>query len=154
VAIHGKRDEDAERRRIEKAQQGGFGQPGKAGRPKKDATEIIEAKAAERMESLVDLALDGLERAMKSGNEKTALSGSEKFLRTFYKPVQQLDVNHAVEHTEYHLHMLKGQHELTEADQALLGDFLEVLREASEEEDVIDVEAFDVEQKEIPEDTN
>jgi hypothetical protein len=148
LGIHGKRDPEAEKLRIEKAQAAGFGQAGKAGRPKKDATQIIEEKAAERMEKLVDMALDGIERAMKSGNEKTALSGAEKFLKTFYHPTQKVDVNHAIEHTEYHLHMLKSQNELSESDQALLGDFLEVLRDASEKE-TIELEATEV--KEITE---
>lgn len=152
MGIHGKRDPDAEKLRLEKAREAGFGQPGKAGRPKKDATEIIEAKAAERMEGLVDLALDGLERAMKSGNEKVALSGAEKFLKTFYHPTQKVDVQHAVEHTEYHLHMLKSQNQLSEGDQKLLGDFLEVLRDASEGS-TIDAEVVE-ELNELPEETN
>lgn len=147
MGIHGKRDPEAEKRRIEKSQEAGFGQPGVAGRPKKDATEIIEAKAAERMEGLVDLALDGLERAMKSGNEKVALSGAEKFLKTFYNPTQKVDVTNAIEHTEYHLHMLKSQNELSEADQNLLSEFLDVLRDASEEE-VVDAEVIEV--RELP----
>ena len=150
--MHGKRDEEAEKRRIEKAQQGGFGQPGVAGRPKKDATDIIEEKAAERMEKLVDMALDGLERAMKSENERTALAGAEKFLKTFHHPTQKVDVQHAVEHTEYHLHMLQSQNQLSESEQELLGDFLDVLREASEDEVVVEGEVVEVEPKELPED--
>ena len=150
--MHGKRDPEAEKRRLEKAQKNGFGQPGIAGRPKKDATEIIEEKAAERMNKLVDMALDGLERAMKSPDERTALAGSEKFLKTFYHPTQKVDVQHAVEHTEYHLHMLKSQNQLTESEQELLGDFLDVLREASEEE-VVEGEVVEPDPKELPEET-
>ena len=153
MGINGKRDEDAEKRRIEKSQAGGFGQPGKAGRPRKDATEIIEAKAAERMEYLVDKSLDAYERALKSGNEKTALAAADKFLKTFHNPTQKVDVSGQVEHTEYHLHMLKGQNELSEAEQGLLGEFLDVLRDASEEE-IVDAEVVEVEAKELPEETN
>lgn len=151
--MHGKRDEEAEKRRIEKAQEGGFGQPGVAGRPKKDATDTIEEKAAERMDKLVDMALDGLERAMKSENERTALAGAEKFLKTFYHPTQKVDVQHAVEHTEYHLHMMQSQNELSEAEQNLLGDFLDVLREASEDEVVVEGEVIEDEPKELPEES-
>lgn len=152
MGIHGKRDSEAEERRLEKVKKEELDSPRKVGRPKKDATELIEAKAAERMEGLIDLALDGLERAMKSGNEKVALSGAEKFLKTFYHPTQKVDVQHAVEHTEYHLHMLKSQNELSESDQALLGDFLEVLRDASEKE-VIEAEVID-EIKELPKESS
>lgn len=151
MSISGKRDPDAEKRRIEKSQANGFGQPGVAGRPKKDATEIIEEKASERMEKLVDMALDAVERAMRSGNEKTALSGAEKFFKVFHNPTQKVDVSGAIEHTEYHLHMLKSQNALSEADQSILGEFLDVLREASESE-VIEAEV--VEAKEIPKETN
>lgn len=151
MGINGKRDPEAEKRRIEKAQQGGFGQPGKAGRPKKDSTEIIEAKAAERMEYLVDKALDAIERGLKSGNEKTALSAADKFFKTFHHPTQKVDISSSVEKTEYHLHMLQSQNQLSEADQNLLGEFLDVLRDASE--DVIDVEAVEIESKELSEGT-
>ena len=150
MGTHGKRDEEAERLRIEKAQANGFGQPGKAGRPRKDSTEIIEQKAAERMERLVDKALDSVERAMDSPDDKVALAGADKFFKTFHHPTQRVDVNHAVEHTEYHLHMLKSQNDLSEGDQQLLGDFLEVLRDASEAE-VIDAEVIEPQVLELPE---
>lgn len=151
MGIRGKRDPEAEKRRIEKSQQGGFGQPGKAGRPKKDSTDIIEEKAAERMEYLVDKALDAIERGLKSGNEKTALTAADKFFKTFHHPTQKVDISGSVEKTEYHLHMLQSQNQLSEADQNLLGEFLDVLRDASE--DIVDAEVIEVENKELPEDT-
>lgn len=143
MAIHGKRDDEGERRRLEKARENGFGQPGKAGRPKKDSTEIIEQKAAERMEGLVDRAIDAIERGLKSGNEKTALSAADKFFKTFYHPTQNVNITGSVEKTEYHMHILQGQNELSEADQNLLGEFLDVLRKASD--DIIEAELVEVE---------
>jgi len=151
LGISGKRDPEAEKLRIEKAQAGGFGQSGKAGRPRKDSTEIIEAKAAERMEGLVDRALDAIDRGLKSNDEKTALSAADKFFKTFHHPTQKVDISGSVEKTEYHLHMLKSQNALSESDQGLLGEFLDVLRDAAEEE-VVDAEVVDV--REIPEETN
>ena len=152
MGIHGKRDPEAEKRRLEKAREAGFGQPGKAGRPKKDSTEIIEEQAAARMEYLVSKALDAIERGLKSGNEKTALTAADKFFKTFHHPTQKVDISGSVEKTEYHLHMLQGQNQLSQEEQNLLGEFLDVLRDASEAE-IVDVEAIE-EIKELPEDSN
>jgi len=148
MATHGKRNEEAEKRRIEKAQAGGFGQKGVAGRPKKDSTDIIEERAAERMPYLVDKALDAIERGLKSGNEGTALKASAQFLKTFHHPTQKIDVSGEISTAEYHLHVLQAQDNLSDADQNLLSEFLGVLRDASEEE-IVDAEV--VEPKELPE---
>jgi hypothetical protein len=150
LGIHGKRDPDAERLRIEKSQAAGFGQAGKAGRPKKDSTEIIEEKAAERMERLVDKALDGIERAMDSPDDKTALAGADKFFKTFHHPAQKVEHSGNIETTAHHLHMLKGQNTLSADDQNLLGEFLDVLRDAADAE-VIEAEI--VEPLELPEES-
>lgn len=152
MGINGKRDPEAESRRIEKAQAGGFGQKGVAGRPRKDSTEIIEERAAARMEGLVDKALDAIDRGLKSGNEKTALMAADKFFKTFHHPTQKVDVSGSVEKTEYHLHMLKEQNALSETDQSLLGEFLDVLRDASEA-NIVDAEAVEVEPEQLPEQT-
>jgi len=148
MSIHGKRDAESEKRRIEKAQAGGFGQPGVAGRPKKDSTEIIEERAAERMEYLVDKTLDAIERGLKSGNESTALKAAGQFLKTFHHPTQKIDVSGEITSAEYHLHVLQSQDTLSESDQSLLSEFLGVLRDASDAE-IVDAEV--VEPKELPE---
>ena len=152
MGIHGKRDPEAEKRRIEAAQKGGFGQKGIAGRPKKDSTDAIEEKAAERMDGLVDKALDAIERGLKSGNEKTALTASAQFFKTFHHPTQKVDVSASVEKTEYHLHMLKEQNALTESDQDLLGEFLDVLRDAADE-DIVEAQVIEDEPEQLPETT-
>ena len=148
MSIHGKRDAESEKRRIEKAQAGGFGQPGVAGRPKKDSTEIIEERAADRMEYLVDKTLDAIERGLKSGNESTALKAAGQFLKTFHHPTQKIDVSGEITSAEYHLHVLQSQDTLSESDQHLLSEFLGVLRDASDAE-IVDAEV--VEPKELPE---
>ncbi len=148
MTLHGKRDPEAEKRRIEKSQSGGFGQPGIAGRPKKDSTEIIEERAAERMEYLVDKALDAIERGLKSGNEATALKAAGQFLKTFHHPAQKHEISGEISTAEYHLHVLQSQDNLSDSDQQLLSEFLGVLRDASEEE-IVDAEV--VEAKELPE---
>ena len=141
--MHGKRDEEAERKRIEKAQANGFGQPGVAGRPKKDFTEIIEERAAKRIESITDKALDAFERALKSGSEKTALDAANKYLNNFYRPVKKVDVTGKVEHSEAHVHLLKGQNSLSDKEQKLLGEFLDVLKQGVDEAEVIEVEVIE-----------
>lgn len=151
MALHGKRDPDGEKRRIEKAQEAGFGQPGVAGRPRKDATEIIENKAAERMEYLADKAIDAIERGLKSPNEKTALSASAQYFKTFYHPTKKVDINSKVERKEEHIHVLKAQNELSEGDQKLLGDLLDVLRDAKDEPEVIEAEVVEEEPRELEE---
>jgi len=138
MTMHGKRDPDAEKLRIEKAQAGGFGQPGVAGRPKKDSTDIIEERAAERIPYLVDKSLDAIERGLKSGNEATALKAAGQFLKTFHRPSQRLEVSGELSTAEYHLHILQAQDNLSESDQNLLSEFLGVLRDASD--DIIDAE--------------
>lgn len=149
MTVHGKRDPDGERRRIEKAQENGFGQPGVAGRPKKDSTEIIEARAADRMAELADRAIDVLEQGMKSGNEKTALAASAQFFKTFHHPTQKVDVSGSIEKAEHHIHVLKAQNQLSEADQSLLGEFLGVLREAAEA-DIVDAEVVEEDPAQLP----
>lgn len=157
MSIHGKRDPEAERKRIEKAQAAGFGQPGKAGRPRKDATEVIEERAADRMEYLADKALDAIERGMKSPNEKTALDAANKFLNNFHHPTKKVDVSGQVDHNEYHLHLLKGQNQLSQAEQDLLGEFLDVLKDGAEaEKEIVEAEVVeddDNDTKELPETT-
>jgi hypothetical protein len=148
MTLHGKRDPEAERRRIEKAQAGGFGQPGVAGRPRKDSTEIVEERAAERMEYLVDKALDAIERGLKSGNEGTALKAAGQFFKTFHHPTQKHEITGEISNAEYHLHVLQSQDNLSESDQQLLNEFLGVLRDAADE-DIVDAEV--VEPKELPE---
>lgn len=149
MSVHGKRDPEGERRRIEKAQQNGFGQPGVAGRPKKDSTDIIEERAAAKMAELADRAISVIERGMKSGNEKTALAASAQFFKTFHHPTQKVDVSASIERTEQHIHMLQSQNQLSEADQNLLGEFLGVLRDAAEAE-VIEAEVVEEVQDQLP----
>lgn len=149
MTVHGKRDSEGEKRRIEKAQQGGFGQPGVAGRPRKDSTELIEERAAERMAELADRAIDAIERGLRSGNEKTALAASAQFFKTFHHPTQKVDVSGTIEKAEHHIHVLKSQNELSEADQSLLGEFLGVLREAAEA-DIVDAEVVEEDQAQLP----
>lgn len=144
MTLHGKRDPDAEKRRIEKSQAGGFGQPGVAGRPRKDSTEIVEERAADRMEYLVDKALDAIERGLKSGNEGTALKAAGQFFKTFHHPTQKHEISGEVTNAEYHLHVLQSQDNLSDSDQALLSEFLGVLRDASEAE-VVDAEVVEPE---------
>jgi len=151
MGIHGKRDAESEKRRIEKAQAGGFGAPGVAGRPKKDSTDIIEERAAERMPYLVDKALDAIERGLKSGNESTALKAAGQFLKTFHHPTQKIDVSGEISTAEYHLHVLQAQDDLSEADQSLLAEFLGVLRDEAEKDVIEIVDAEVVEPKELPE---
>ena len=149
MSVHGKRDPDGEKRRIEKAQEGGFGQSGVAGRPRKDSTELIEERAAARMAELADRAIDAIERGLKSGNEKTALAASAQFFKTFHHPTQKVDVSGTIEKAEHHIHILKGQNELSEADQNLLGEFLGVLREAADT-DIVDAEVIEEDLDQLP----
>lgn len=148
MTMRGKRDPEGEKRRIEKSQAGGFGQPGVAGRPRKDSTEVIEDRAAERMEYLADKALDAIERGLKSPNEATALKAAGQYLKTFHHPTQKHEITGEITNAEYHLHVLQAQDNLSESDQALLSEFLGVLRDASEGE-IVDAEI--VEAKELPE---
>jgi len=149
MALSGQRDPEGEKRRLEKLKELGTTQPGKVGRPRKDSTEVIEEQAAKRMSRLADKAIDAIERGLDSGSEKTALTAAAQFMKTFHHPAQKLDVSGTIEKTEQHIHMLKSQNQLSEADQNLLGDFLDVLRDASER-DVIEAEVVEEIPQQLP----
>ena len=139
---------------MEKAQAGGFGQKCVAGRPKKDATEVWEERSADRMPEVVDRSIDAILRALRSDNEKTALDAAAKAAKIFHHPTQKVKVD-GMNHQELHLHMAKQQDQLSEADQKVMGDFLQLLKDGAEK-DVIEVEATEateveeVEAKELP----
>jgi hypothetical protein len=143
MSLYGKRDEDAERMRLEKIKQQELQESaGKRGRPRKDFTEVIQDRAADRIPYLTDKALDAIENALKSGNEKVALDAANKYLKIFHQPTQKVDVS-GMDKQEVHLHLQQSQNLLREEDQKLLGEFLDLIKDAAENE-TIDVDATDV----------
>ena len=147
MSLHGKRDLDAEQRRIEKAQANGFGQKGVAGRPKKDSTEVWENRSADRMPEIVDKSIDAILRALRSDNEKTALDAAAKAAKIFHRPTQNVNVE-GMNHQELHLHMAKQQDQLSAADREIMGDFLDVLRQGAEK-DMLELDAEEVGPEEL-----
>lgn len=133
--------EQAKRKALIKAKNGGFAQGKQIDPVKKNATDMIDTQGENRLEKIVRKSFDAFEDGLNDENVKIRVDTADKVMKHFYRPAQKVQID-ANEGTTVNINTINVG-ELPPEQREMFDRFRQARATTQDDEDVIDVDVVD-----------